>query len=376
MPVKIIRMATIGLSLDLFCRDLLRELSADHEVVALSSPDSHLDSLGKREGVRTIGVRMQRQIAPLADLKALRQLVRVFRCERPLMVHSMTPKAGLLGMMAARIAGVPLRVHTFTGLLFPTATGVKKHILKLTDRLTCACATHIIPEGEGVRNDLISGGITSKPMRVLGYGNVRGVDLGHFSPSEAIRTSAAELRRNFGIKPEDTVLLYAGRADRDKGINELLEAFRTLGRKDAHLLLAGDFKGSPLIPSGIENVHISGGWTDDIRPWMSAADIFVLPSYREGFPNTVLEAGAMSLPAIVTDINGSREIITDGLNGLIVAPRSAAPLRKAMIRLIDNPELRREMGLQARKNIERKFSKDFVTSCLKEFYRTIIHTAE
>ena len=155
MPVKIIRMATIGLSLDLFCRDLLRELSADHEVVALSSPDSHLDSLGKREGVRTIGVRMQRQITPLADLKALRQLVRVFRRERPLMVHSMTPKAGLLGMMAARIAGVPLRVHTFTGLLFPTATGVKKHILKLTDRLTCACATHIIPEGEGVRNDCL-----------------------------------------------------------------------------------------------------------------------------------------------------------------------------------------------------------------------------
>ncbi len=125
MAVKIIRMATIGLSLDTFCRGLLQELSADYEVVALSSLDSHLDSLGKREGVRTIGVEMKREIAPLADLRSLIRLVREFRRERPQMVHTMTPKAGLLGMMAARIAGVPLRVHTFTGLLFPTATGLK-----------------------------------------------------------------------------------------------------------------------------------------------------------------------------------------------------------------------------------------------------------
>ena len=131
-------MATVGLSLDLFCRGLLKELSDDYEVVALSSPDAGLERLGRREGVRTIGVAMERRIAPWADLKTLLKLIRVLRLERPQMVHSMTPKAGLLGMMAARIAGVPLRVHTFTGLLFPTATGLKRQILRLTDRLTCS----------------------------------------------------------------------------------------------------------------------------------------------------------------------------------------------------------------------------------------------
>lgn len=376
MAVKIIRMATIGLSLDTFCRGLLQELSADYEVVALSSPDSHLDSLGKREGVRTIGVEMKREIAPLADLRSLIRLVREFRRERPQMVHTMTPKAGLLGMMAARIAGVPLRVHTFTGLLFPTATGLKKQILRLTDRLTCACATHIIPEGEGVRNDLIAGGITRKPLRVLGHGNVRGVDLDHYRPSESIDAQAAELRRRFGIRPGDKVLLYAGRADRDKGITELTKAFRTLGRKDTHLLLAGDFKDSPLLPADMSNIHLSDGWTADIRPWMRAADIFILPSYREGFPNTVLEAGAMCRPSVVTDINGSREIITDCVNGLIVEPRTVAPLREAILKLISDPALCHEMGLRARKNVELKFSQPYVRSCLKEFYRTIIPTAQ
>lgn len=368
-------MATVGLSLDLFCRGLLKELSDDYEVVALSSPDAGLERLGRREGVRTIGVAMERRIAPWADLKALLKLVRVLRRERPQMVHSMTPKAGLLGMAAARIAGVPLRVHTFTGLLFPTATGLKKHILRLTDRLTCACATHVIPEGEGVRDDLLAGGITSKPLRVLGHGNVRGVDLDLFRPSESLKEEGAALRRRFGIAPDEKVLLYAGRADRDKGICELLEAFGTLGREDTHLLLAGDFKDSPLVPAGLKNVYLSDGWTDDIRPWMSAADIFILPSYREGFPNTVLEAGAMGLPAIVTDINGSREIITDGINGLIVPPHDAAALRRAIARLLSDSRLCREMGAQGRRNVEEKFDRNYVWGCLKEFYNTILPSA-
>ena len=292
----------------------------------------------------------------------------------------MTPKAGLLGMMAARITGVPLRVHTFTGLLFPTASGLRRQILKLTDRLTCACASHIIPEGEGVKADLLSGGITAKPMRVLGHGNVRGVDLGFFTPTESIRNAGKELRRRFAIPAEAKVILYAGRADRDKGIRELTEAFSsiTAGNSDAasprepHLLLAGDFKGSPLLRSAMKNIHISDGWVKDIRPWMAAADIFILPSYREGFPNTVLEAGAMGLPSIVTDINGSREIITDGINGLIVEPQTVAPLREAIIRLAADTELCERMGRNARANIEAKYTKDYVSSCLREFYKTIL----
>ena len=177
--VKIIRASTVPESLDTFCRGLLSELQQEcgYEVVAVSSPGDRLDTLAAREGVRTVAVPMERHISPLKDLKSLWRLLRVFRRERPAMVHSMTPKAGLLSMMAAWICRVPVRLHTFTGLVFPTATGLTQKILVFTDRLTCACATHIVPEGEGVRNDLTSYRITAKPLKVLGHGNVRGIDL-------------------------------------------------------------------------------------------------------------------------------------------------------------------------------------------------------
>ena len=169
MGKKIIRAATIGMSLNIFCKGLLKELADEgYEVVALSSPDEDLRELGEREEVRTIGVAMERHVSPWKDFVSLIKLIQVFRQEKPDMVHSMTPKAGLLCMMAAKIAGVPVRLHTFTGLVWPTAVGLSRMILMMTDRITCACATHIVPEGEGVKLDL-QRCITNKPMKVLGY---------------------------------------------------------------------------------------------------------------------------------------------------------------------------------------------------------------
>lgn len=376
--MKIIRMATIGLSLDIFCQGLLSELSEEYDVVALSSPDDRLATLGAREKVRTIGVRMHREISPLADLKSVWQLYRAFRREKPRMVHSMTPKAGLLGMMAARLAGVPVRVHTFTGLVFPTSKGLKRLLLKTTDRFTCMCATHVIPEGEGVKADLTDHHITTKPMKVLGHGNVKGVDLGLYTPTAEITERAAEIRKEAGIAPTDKVFVYIGRFVGDKGLRELITAFKALGRPDWHLLLVGDLEGgaddiSPEIMAGVPNIHTSQGWVSDVRPWLAAGDIFVFPSYREGFPNVVLEAGAMGLPAIVTDINGSREIITDGKNGLIVPPRDSQKLLEAMVTMTRaDKERLSEMGAQARENVESHFSQAYVRGCLKEYYRSIL----
>ncbi len=147
-------------SLNTFCRGLLRQLQQEEgmEVVAVASPGKEMADMEQREGIRTIGVEMERRMSPLKDLRSLWRLYRVFRRERPAMVHSITPKAGLLSMMAAWMARVPVRLHTFTGLVFPTATGLQRRILMMTDRLTCACATHIVPEGEGVKNDLINNG--------------------------------------------------------------------------------------------------------------------------------------------------------------------------------------------------------------------------
>lgn len=182
----------------------------------MSAPGTQLEEIATREGVKTVAVPMERHISPLKDLVSLIRLIRVFRREKPMMVHSMTPKAGLLSMMAARLAGVPLRVHTFTGLVFPTATGLTKRILMFTDRLTCACATHIVPEGEGVKNDLISHHITGKPLQVLGHGNIRGIDLDHYDPDrDDVAEQASEIRRG-----DLFTFIFIGRLVGDKGINE------------------------------------------------------------------------------------------------------------------------------------------------------------
>jgi hypothetical protein len=188
---KLIRVTTVPMSLGAFCSGLLRELSQEgYEVLAISSPNtpgrphgavSELAAFGGQEGIRTVAVPMERHISPVKDLMSLWRMWRVLRHERPYMVHSMTPKAGLVTMVAAWLARVPVRIHTFTGLVFPTETGLKRRILMTTDWLTCACATHIIPEGEGVKNDLLNNGITKKPLKVLGHGHVRGIDLTYWS---------------------------------------------------------------------------------------------------------------------------------------------------------------------------------------------------
>ena len=373
--VKIIRAATIGMSLNIFCRGLLSELKDEgYEVIALSSPDGDLAELGRREKVRTIGVSMERHVSPLKDLISLIRLIRVMRKERPVMVHSMTPKAGLLCMMAAWIAHVPIRVHTFTGLVWPTQTGLSRKILMLTDRITCFCATHIIPEGEGVKHDL-SSCITDKPMRVLGYGNVRGVDLNYWKRSGGTRTEGWLSERR--EKKEPFIFVFVGRIVRDKGINELVNAFFRLNKNypDTRLLLVGPAEDDldPVLPEtrmAIEKEEsiISVGSQKDVRPYYEASDALVFPSYREGFPNVVLEAGAMELPSIVTDINGSREIIEEGVNGVIVPPRDESALYEAMEDMVTHPEKVSKMSAKSRPMIAARYEQSFVRMNLKHFY--------
>lgn len=381
MKKKIIRITTVPLSLDVFCRGLLRELSEEYEVVAVSSPGPLLDEVARREGVRTAAVPMERRIAPLKDIASLWRLVRLFRKERPDMVHSMTPKAGLLSMMAARLTGVPVRLHTFTGLVFPSMTGRRRRLLELTDRLTAACATHIVPEGEGVRDDLLRFGITRKPLRVLGYGNVRGIDLDWYDRTPEVLGEAESLRRRFGIGPDAFTFVFVGRLVADKGIRELTDAFFRLweeGRK-VHLLLCGETEAEDPLPDSTRHrmetcpcIHFSAGWLSDVRPWYAAADALVHSSYREGFPNTVIEAGAMRLPCIVTDINGSREIIRDGENGRIVPPRDEEALYGAMKAFLEDPDALRVMSMRARKMVATRFEQGYVRSCLKDFYHEIL----
>lgn len=369
--MKLIRTATVPLSLDVFCRGLLKDLreKEGYDVVAVSSPGQELDEVARREGVRAIPVKIERHISPLKDIVSLFRLIKVFRREKPDMVHSMTPKAGLLSMMGAWICRVPVRLHTFTGLVFPTASGLSRKILILTDRITCACATHIVPEGEGVRNDLITYKITKKPLKVLGHGNVRGIDLERFDP--ALFTEP---------KPAAFTFVFIGRLVRDKGINELVDAFVRLhaNHPATRLVLVGaeERELDPLDASTLAEIERNPaiqavGQQADVRPWLAAAHALAFPSYREGFPNVVIEAGAMGLPSIVTDINGSREIIIDGQNGVIVKPRDQEALLQAMEHFVENPDEVEKMGRNARPLITSRYEQGFVRQCLKDYYKEI-----
>lgn len=375
--IKIIRATTVPMSLNAFCKGMLRELSERYEVVALSSSGEDLDIVGEREGVRTIAVPMERHISLLKDFKALVKMIGVFRRERPTMVHSMTPKAGLICMMAGWLTGVPVRLHTFTGLVWPTSTGLKRKILMLTDRITCGCATHIIPEGEGVKHDLIAGKITKKPLKVLGYGNVMGVDMNRFRISDELKAQSKKLRT-----PNVFTFLYVGRVVREKGINELCQAFDKLsGMAPVRLLLVGPYEDSldPISEQSREIIKnnpsiesVGAKYGEDLLAYYAASDCFVFPSYREGFPNTVMEAGAMGLACIVTDINGSREIIRDGENGVIVPSKDADALFDAMLMMVRDKEKRERMAGNAREMITDRFEQGFVRKCLYDYYDEIL----
>lgn len=374
--MKILYVTTISMTLDYFLKGVMTDLvKAGNEVVAVSSPGEWMPSVKALEGVKVIEVPMERRISPFKDLRSLWRLYKVIRSERPDIVHSFTPKAGLLAMMASKLAGIKIRVHTFTGLVFPTSTWLKKRLLMTTDRVTCACATHIIAEGQGVRSDLLSHGITRKEVNVLGHGNIRGIDMSWYDRSADVMELADKLR-----VPGVFTFLFVGRVVRDKGISELVEAFKGLAAENTRLVLVGPFEDDvdpvpedvrKYIQEAPEIITTGEVLGKGLLAWYAASDCFVLPSYREGFPNTVLEAGAMGLPSIVTDINGSREIISDGVNGLIVPTHNSEALLEAMRKMLIDDDFRTGAASVSREMISSRFEQGYVRKCLYGFYKAI-----
>ena len=376
MKSKIIRISTVPASLAVFLKGFLRRLDEEYEVVAVSSPGPDLDLVRQREGVRTVAVPMERHISIFKDVVSLLRLIVLFAKERPQIVHSMTPKAGLLAMLAAWVTRVPVRIHTFTGLVFPTSTGLKRKVLMLMDSLTCFCATYINPEGHGVANDLNRFEITRKPLHIIANGNVRGIDAGYYDRTPEVMAAAAKYR-------DDSMFTFCfvGRLVGDKGINELVSAFCRLVHDcgNVRLLLVGrqEPELDPLKPetlSLLDSVSeiMMVGPQDDVRPYLAASDAFVFPSYREGFPNVVLEAGAMGLPCIVTDINGSNEIVKDGVNGEIIPPRDEEALYSKMREWVAQPDKVRKMASAARDMIIGRYDRQMIWDALLEEYRSLL----
>lgn len=352
---KLFRISTVPVSLNILLKGQLRYLNQFFDVTAISGTGEELHEVEIREGVKTQVIEMERKISPMKDLISLYYLYQYFKKEKPDIIHSITPKAGLLSMIAGKAAGVPVRMHTFTGLIFPSRKGLFKIILIQMDRLLCFCATHIFPEGKGVQGDLIHYGITRKPLKIIANGNVNGIDTLYYSSHQVSPIQQQKLKIQLGIGERDFVFIFAGRLVKDKGINELVAAFEALSERErgsetirpqAKLLLVGPLEQDldPLYAETLEeianNPHIvSVGFQEEVRPYFAISNALVFPSYREGFPNVVLQAGSMGLPSIVTDISGCNEIIQHGCNGLIVPPKEVGSLRIAMEQVLHNPSL-------------------------------------
>ena len=376
---KILRITTVPVSLKTLLKGQLKFMSQYYEIVGVTSPGKEINDVVNDEGIRVIEVELTRTISPLKDLVSLFKLYRILKKERPFIVHSHTPKAGTIGMFAAKLAGVPHRLHTIAGLPLLEAAGAKRLLLDSVEKLTYRCATMIYPNSFGLKDIIIKNGYThEKKLKVIANGSSNGIDTTHFSIEELNQNELSNLKRELGLTNSDFVYIFVGRLVTDKGINELISAFTRLNNDSVKLLLVGTFEHEldPLHDKTITNINqnkniITVGWQNDVRPYFAISDALVFPSYREGFPNVVMQAGALGLPSIVTDINGCNEIITHKQNGLIIPPKDEEQLFLAMQELLVNSDTRQEMAKMSRQVITNNYRREVVWEGLLNEYKSL-----
>ena len=349
------------------------------EVVAISAEKEKLEAYGNREGVRTFHLELTRKITPIKDILAVFKLYRFLKKENPSIVHTHTPKAGIVGMMAAWLAGVPNRLHTVAGLPLMEATGLKRQVLNFVEKLTYRFATKVYPNSKGLYDFIIAENFSkASNLLIIGNGSSNGIDTDYFNPIRFSESDNISLRDKWKIPQDNFLFIFVGRLVKDKGINELTAAFSKLSesKNNISLLLVGPFENDldPLLPETLVNIEknpdiYSVGYQNDVRPYFAIADALVFPSYREGFPNVVMQAGAMGLPSIVTDINGCNEIVKKGVNGLIVPPKNEEALLESMQQLVTNQKLYNDLKSSSRQIIVENYNRKEVWEALLKAYR-------
>lgn len=351
--------------------DQFRALSERYDLVLLGNFTNDEISVSDAFPGKVVSIPIARELAPVRDLYALAALVRLFVKERFAAVHSLQPKAGLLTMVAAWLTRVPIRIHTMTGQVWVTRSGPMRQILKAMDRTLAWCATHMLTDSPSQRDFLIEQRIAAPgKVRVLGDGSVSGVDTARFKPSALDRQ---RVRSELGISDDAIMLLFVGRLSRDKGVGDLAKAFAELSvrhPKLALILVGPDEDGLRAAiegagaPTGIRFVD----YTPYPERFMAAADIFCLPSYREGFGTVIIEAAAVGVPSVASRIYGVIDAVEEGVTGLLHQAGSVADLSKTLEVLITSPELRQTMGLKARARVEAQFSRNRLTEALIAYY--------
>jgi len=352
----------------------LRE--AGFRVTLVSSPGELLDRTAQREGVERIALPMQRGIAPFADTVSLLRLWMLLRRLRPDLTEFSTPKAGLLGTLAAMLCGVPRRIYMLRGLKLETCTGFKRRILLLAEQVTAACAHVVLCNSASLRTEARALGIAPEAkLHLLGDGSTNGVDVERFSPGPS------EVRERLGIPLDAPVIGFVGRLTRDKGVPELLDAFDMIltAAPRTRLLLVGWFdKAEDALDDELRSriqIHSQIHFTEfveDTSSYYRAMDVMVLPTYREGFPNVVLEAAATGIPVIATICTGSRDAVVPEVTGLLIPPGYAEAISEAVLKLLGDPERRRRMGMAARAWIVEHFQDRRVLLLTQNYYRSLM----
>lgn len=378
MKKKFFITTTIPVTL-VFFKGNLAYLNKTFDIRAISSQKEKLEKVGEEEGIKTYYIPMRRPISLFRDIICLFRFISLFLKEHPDIVHGNTPKASMLSMLAAKITGVKVRIYMCHGLRYQGTSGIMRWLLIQMEKLTCACATEVICVSKGVRETLVEDGICTKNKAVvIHHGSAAGIDLEKFKVDPSQKS---DIRKSLSISPSDFVFVFVGRIVKDKGINELVNAFvklQTLSQT-IHIILVGPEEGS-LNPISDEcrkhietnkNIHVVGSQSD-IRPYLLSSDAFVLPSYREGFGMVLIEAGALGLPSITTDISGCNEIIIQGENGEIIPPHDEKALYEKMKEWVEQPEKVALMASKARSLVESRFEQKVVWEALLLEYRRLL----
>ncbi|WP_428223295.1 glycosyltransferase family 4 protein [Flavobacterium sp.] len=376
---KIVRITTVPISLEKLLTGQLTYMSQFYEVIAISSEKENLDKFGESNEIPTFYLNLTRKITPFHDLYAIFRLVVFLRKIKPEIVHTHTPKAGMVGMIASKLAGVPHRLHTVAGLPLMETVGVKRKILNLVEKLTYVCATKVYPNSKGLEKFILENDFASKgKIKIIGNGSSNGIDTTFFAPEQISEEETLKLKARLHIAKDDFVFIFVGRLVKDKGINELITAFTNLNLSKTKLLLVGPLESDldPLLPETLteieENINIiSVGYQSDVRSYFKLANVLVFPSYREGFPNVVMQAGAMELPAIVSNINGCNEIIEGGKNGLIIPVKNSKAVEEAMRKVYQEKSLLDQLKSNARQMIVSRYEQKIIWEAIRNEYENL-----
>ncbi|ARS36158.1 glycosyltransferase family 4 protein [Pontibacter actiniarum] len=377
---KLFRITTVPLSLQkLITGQLPYMRSKGFEPLMISAEGPEAEAAKREQESPLVVVPMTRKVTPLQDLRSLWTFYKLCKKHKPQIIHSHTPKAGIIGMLGGKLAGVPVRLHTVAGLPLMEATGTKRRVLDAVEKLTYACATKVYPNSTVLKDFILQSGYCGpEKVKVIGNGSSNGINTSFFSVEALNLDKLQALKHELGINTGDFVFVFIGRLVKDKGIRELVSAFKAVQAKyaQAKLLLVGPMEQDldPLPPETLLEIEqnesiIPVGYQNDVRPYLALSQALAFPSYREGFPNVPMQAGCFELPSIVTNINGCNEIIVEGENGLIIPPKNTQKLQEAMERLLVDENLYAHLQSNARRMIVERYDQEHFWELLYQEYQ-------